>query len=600
MAQNSQWPSLQTKLESVQPPTIEDLQKYSTANLDPWTVQLGQVLCDRFQFAALGHRNLANVLNSLPGEHFKQSNFEVGFGSRHVLHVLLRSPEGSTLAAVTGVLGEYFHEDFVVDFFRVLTRLADVPIVLQPLEGQWKRMVKVLYGVLATSSFGQLVTSAEGIAANIGTDIDIQNVIRAMESMSTIAQKKEKSAIISCGSDIAFQTAIATWLFDLKYNVVAADGATRATGNSTSNYDAEITFKLSETSAVLASPETDTSPRYHYPVDIFVVGGRVPFESIFKSTFGPSFTNIKNDVLATYLASSSQMMHDHLDTIGRGSEFSFLPHYRSSGSGHGFGFIDTMVGWFPELHRLSSRFERLSKISIDDAKIKFQESYEALKATCGCSICGSVTATQPGFCAVTVVESIVSLGLYVTRMIVQPGLYPKVNAVRKLAVRIQQVRMEDITNADPVEGFMKRIGRTLPTSTQMLKMGTNIFSNSVSKEIDTQTDLMGLTHSGLVIFINGGSFKDPPNVKVAERDKNPTTIRVTNGWMCVFGHEAVMEVYTSRSTGWTFEQQWEQIKLRNNVLQILKWHGSLLLSSLMPADPKEEAQAEAQGWIVVR
>lgn len=595
MAQQTSWTSLVAKLQSFQPPTIEDLQRYSAANLDPWTIQLGQVLCDRFQFAPLGHRNLGSILSSLPEEQAGISLFEVGYGPQHVLHVLLRSSEGVCLAAMVGVLAEYFHEDFVIDFFSALANLSQVPLRLRPLETQWRRMVRVLYGVLATSNFGQVLKTAEDFEINVGKSVDLHGTLRALETMSQAVQKKEKSVSVVCGADFPFLVAVSTWLFDLKYVATAGEKTIHASPGLGSQSEADIVFKLSDAGSNTASLTADTAPRYHYPVDMYVVGGRVPFERLFKLTFGTIFTSVKDDTISTYLGCAAKMMHDHLDSIGKSSEFAFLPHDIGLKSGPGFGFIETMVGWFPELRRLSPRFERLSKLSISEAQAKFTEAVAKLKDGCRCSTCNSTSSEPQEVCSVLVMELILSLGVYVTRMIVQPGLYPKAKGIWTLLKRIQDAQVTTVEKPDPVEDFMQRIGRHLPTAVEMLKMGAMLFSNSASKEIDAQANLMGLTHAGLIIFLNGG-FKGIASDKASDRDRNPTTIRVGSGWMCVLGHEVTLEVFSPSPTGWSFDQAWEAVRLGHETRQIFKWQGPLLLTRMMPPDEKEEAQVVAQGW----
>lgn len=598
MAQQTSWSSMLAKLKSFQSPTVEDLQKYSTANLDPWTVQLGQVLCERFHFAPLGHRNLANVFSSLPGEQFRESSFEIGYGSQHVLNVLLRSPEGVSLAAIVGVLAEYFHEDFVIDFFSALANASEVPLRLRPLETQWRRMVRVLYGVLATSNFGQILINSGDFETNVGTNVDLNSTLRAMETMSEVVQKKEKSVSVACGADIPFVIAVATWLFDLKYVTTAGERTIQTSPGLGSHNDADIIFKLSDVGTSVASLTLDTVPKYHYSTDMYVVGGRVPFERLFKLTFGTIFTNIKDDTLATYLACAAKMMHEHLDSVGQGSEFAFLPHNVGPTSGPGFGFIETLIGWFPELHRLSPRFERLSKLSTDEAQKRFKEAVEKLKDSCGCATCNPTSPERQRVCTVTVAELIISLGVYVTRMIVQPALYPKAKGIWALLKRLQDAKVNAIEKTDADEDFMQRIGKHLPTIVEMLKMGAMLFSNSASKEIDAQANLMGLTHAGLTIFLNGG-YKSVTSDKASDRDRNPTTIRILQGWMSVFGHEVTLEVFSPNPSGWTFEEGWEKVRSNIGVQQIIKWQGPLLLTRFLPVDEEAKAHAVAEGWFLI-
>lgn len=333
------------------PPSIEDLQRFSSGNIDTWTLTLGQALCSRFKFAPLGHRNIGSALYNLPGEQFQQEQFEIGYGSQHVIHVLLRSADGVALATIVGVLAEYFQEDFVVDFFLLLAKKTNVPASLRPLEDQWRRIVQVLYGVLATSTFGQCSMLTELSSAGASTDFDLDNVLGGLETLSHITQTKEKGTIITCGAEVSFLAAAATWLFDLRHKVEGSQIATSPDSSMTSGTETEIVFKMQHMEDMNYTDSTDSSanalPTYRHSVDVHSNAGRVPFDKIFQTTFGANFARIKDDILSAYIAGAARMMQDNLDSLAQPSRFGFLSHGSTSDSGATFGFIQTMLGWFP-------------------------------------------------------------------------------------------------------------------------------------------------------------------------------------------------------------------------------------------------------------
>lgn len=604
MAEATQWAAIQKTLKRSPPLSIEDLQRFSSGDIDPWTLTLGQALCERFKFAPLGHRNIGSALHNLPGEQFSQQQFEIGYGTQHIIHYLLRSADGVALAAIVGVLAEYFKQDFVVDFFLLLAKKSKVPESLRPLERQWRRVVQVLYGVLAISTFGQCSMLTEVSSADASGDFDLEHVVNAMEIMSQVTQKREKGTTILCGPEVPFLAAVATWLFDLKYKVEGSQSAS-ALNETGSTTDTDVIFSVRDASYESPADSLNTIanalPNYRHSIDVHGNAGRVPFERIFQTTFGTNFTRIKDETLSAYIAGAARMMQDNLDSSAQ-PRFGFLSHRSDSDHGPGFGFVQTMLGWFPELRRLSPRLERISKLSADEARARFIQAVAQLQTDCQCADCsGSGSAESRQVCLITMLELVISMGIYVTRMIVSPRLYPKVKGIWKLYDRLSETRRTQpkVKGKDPAEDYMHRIGRYLPTSVDMLKIGALLFTNSQSREIDDQPNLMGITHSGLTIYLNGG-FKDNADTRLTGRGQAALTIRIVPGWMCLFGHEARMEVYEQGSLGWTFEECWEQVRLRTESVQMLKWKGDIVLSCLMRKNEQHEAQSEAQGWLVLR
>jgi len=148
----------------------------------------------------------------------------------------------------------------------------------------------------------------------------------------------------------------------------------------------------------------------------------------------------------------------------------------------------------------------------------------------------------------------------------------------------------------PSDDFIRSIANCLPSSVEILKAGALLFANSGSVERDAQANRMGITFSGLTIFLSG--FKDIYGDPIA-REQRKVSIMVSPGWMCLFGHEARLEVYEPAYMGWSFDQQWEEIRVGGKELrQIMKRKGRVMLSSLSK-DSKEEDQARAEEWTIL-
>jgi hypothetical protein len=317
------------------------------------------------------------------------------------------------------------------------------------------------------------------------------------------------------------------------------------------------------------------------------------------SLFGHTFTDLKDDILAAYICCASNMIQHSLNNMKPGPQFPFLSQATGVTGIAGYGLKETMMAWFPELCRLSPRFGRYARLGYGESAEKFNETLNYLKQHCACSTCNDNTSIPTEICKVTLAEVIVNLGLYVTRMIVSPKLYPKRSGVLAFYRRHHATRMARSVDAlsTPSDDFIRSIANCLPSSVEMLKAGALLFANSGSVEIDAQANLMGITFSGLTIFLS--SFKDIYDDPIA-REQRKVSIIVSPGWMCLFGHEARLEVYEPAYIGWSFDQQWEEIRVGGKELrQIMKRKGRVMLSSLVSKDSKEEDRARVEGWTVL-
>ena len=127
----------------------------------------------------------------------------------------------------------------------------------------------------------------------------------------------------------------------------------------------------------------------------------------------------------------------------------------------------------------------------------------------------------------------------------------------------------------------------------MIKLAAIVFANSTSPQIDAAETLMGITHCRLTIFSTGA--KDvagvaPGDVTGKTETRWKSAIQVSPGWLCLFGHEAKMEVYEATYGGPAMAEDLRKIR------QILKWKGRTMLSSIVWRGSEEEKMAERDGW----
>lgn len=586
-----------TTFGKTKPFNVNDLRHFAAADVDPYTVQLGQILCERFSFAQQGHRNLASAFDSLPSKDWVDANFEVGYGEHHILHTVLKSDAGSNLAAIVGALAEYFCEDVAVQFLILLASKSDIPHSWRSLEHQLTRLVQVLCGVLSTSTLGLLFSSVEEKLPPPKGAVQLERLVNALHELSSLSKSRGKAIKLTVGAELVWLVSIAQWLFDLKVGVVSeAANLIYTSSGVTKSEEADVLFQISSDSTAsklhsLSLSESST------PLGNDVSGGRVPYESLFRSTFGQHFLSLGEETTSAYICSASAIFSHTLSQDPDPMQ-KFIHRTGADSAG---ALLETLIIWFPELRKLSSRCGKYTKLSLQDAKKAFDKAHDELERQCSCSRCiDGPSPDNDDICAIRLTEFIVNLGLrIVKRMTVSSKLYPKKGGVLALYRRHEAIHPPKPANITPSDHFIQTMATKPASFTGMLRSATLLFSNSISKEIERQKDLMGITHHGLCVFTTGLKEVTQADKMSPKTEVWTTTIQVMPGWMCLFGHEAQMEVYEKTHQDLDFEQQFRTAVSGGQWQQIMKWKGRIMLSSLVLKGSEEAKRRFEEGWALV-
>ena len=91
--------------------SVNVLHRLSQANVDPYTVTVGQAMCQNLRFAGIGHQNVNKAMASLKSFGSIGDVLWFGFGIKTFPRILGRTDQGRTLLALSAALSECFHED---------------------------------------------------------------------------------------------------------------------------------------------------------------------------------------------------------------------------------------------------------------------------------------------------------------------------------------------------------------------------------------------------------------------------------------------------------------------------------------------------------
>lgn len=588
-----------TLFGKTRPLTVDDLQRFSSAQLDPFTVQLAQKLCERFTFSAQGLRNLSSALLPLIEGQAYRGTFDIGYNSSHVINTTLKSDFGFVLTAVVGSLAEYYDEDFIVRLFKLLVTESGVPQRLTPSDTQWRQMVDVLYGVLATSPFGTLLGELEEKCAVTRQHANPSTVLEAMHIMSDLARHKGRPTEHVAGADVVWIATAARWLFDLKVVVQSSTGEDvyKSVGvQSSTEADLKLRLPNASTDTSNLSSNTSQSASAKPSGNNAIKGGRIGFDDVFRSCFREAFTTLDNDLIASYIIYASQILQESLQKSGVNPRNIFLAQASGRPGESAHGLIETLRAWFPEINRLLNRPNLPKHLEDHRARKMLDDIYLQLQASCPCSMCQDSVTTAAEVCSVMLAEFIFDLGLVISRMVVFPKLRLKRNGVLALYHRQHAERKArgKKTSSTPSEGFSRVLTDKLPTLLEILEAGFLLFADS---EVHGDEKLVGMSHAGLSVFFNGQKETHEP---LGTKTRIFAGVSVVPGRLCLYGHEARKELYEEGLEGRSLDETWEVMRLDYpEYNQIMKWRGQDMIVSFVKKGSKEERQTLEAGWLIV-
>jgi hypothetical protein len=511
------------------------LAQYCAIGVEPYTVEVGRLATQHFKLSIKGERNIAHALNNLGLYGHSDENLSFGFGTRHIIHNPDLNTTAFVLTALCGVLVEYFDEEFTARVFSELVKLQQLtfPAPMKPPLRQWNWMVHACDGILATTRFGIVVedfvqlNSPDFKGIPQSTHASPQSIAKALHAIGLISSGKEKQMTVVGGQDAGWIAAIAEWLFDFKVVVQGQDG-TRLYSNCDNlepevlvvfdyNVDTDSSMQQIQTKGSLyrltpaaepgASPGTSPS-------------GRVEWHFLEK-VFGERFTKLTGEdsakTLGLAIGSGARafegLVVGKLDTA---ADLATIRNMQSLGS-YGAGLVETMTNWMPGLRRSSGTMNRAVKMGFEEASACYHEQLTKLRAACGpCDICSTEdnrSTIQPrtdrNFCKLVIVETILALGLALSKMLVVPDLLPKRAGIEGFYNR--QVRKR-IQTKDPaltkLEHFVIVYGNELlPMNVTRLEVCVEIFGASDDAH-DVRDGLVALSRAGVcahLVALEGAS-----------------------------------------------------------------------------------------------
>lgn len=611
--------------------TTVQLQQFNAAGVDPYLVQVAQLIGSQFNISPQGQRTLANVFSSLPQIEFHAHNLGIGFSDRHIARILSESDGGFAFLGIVGCLGEYFVEDFVV---AVLMKLVnnledDIPDGFEPGDFQFKRLVHLCQGVLSTSPLGIMIARNHESLRSLTSHVNVSQVVAGLANMNALATgARERLSMTNTGSDAFWFAAVAEYLFHLTVIVQDTTGA--------SIYATEPGADVSTTQLILQSEPPLIEEDFidlNIPIPTlpwfgiedgdstasvsgtWVSGGRVTWEKLFRSTFGRTFTDIDSSLVADFVGGAASLLSATLNYDQTNPQVFFLPQANTIRGLSGYGLVETVTSWFPELRRLAPQMGKVARLPFQQARDRCDEVSKILESSCMCSACGNASSTSTEFCRHSVVETILDLGVFIARTVVVPNLFPKRSGILAFYQRLHAARVQYRTREPPgTEEFFRGFVAALPSSRDMIEIMCMLFTGGVPNSITDTT--MSITHEGICVSLNAwnpfSSVRSPETEQQVTRQRAGVTVSSGSShmsgrifyrgyWMPTFKNQVSEDgTNVQRHEPLSFTESFELMRTNpREVKQVVRPRMGDLMFSYVRVGNGEEERAKKMGWIVL-
>jgi hypothetical protein len=144
--------------------------------------------------------------------------------------------------------------------------------------------------------------------------------------------------------------------------------------------------------------------------------------------FGDTFVSLVHKdpaMIAASVACAARALQSITDDKPGVPELLRASSWLPNPSSYGPVLVQMMTNWFIGLSRAISNMHHYVKLSLADAAASYEERMVKLGEYCGCEVCVPGSNMQKEYCQVIMVESMVTLGVSLSRMILVPQLFPR-------------------------------------------------------------------------------------------------------------------------------------------------------------------------------
>ena len=212
--------------------SVAVLARLSKAGIDAFTLRFGQAICCNFALEPRAQELVSEAIRKAKKYPSYGELMWFGFGIKDIVTDLADTEEGLTLVALCAALSTTYDSTFAAQVIRELCVLCKAPQSFTPALRQWKTLVELCTGILASSHY---VTLANGfrrlICGHLGLPFNIRHppttsiaLAEAIMTLARISKRNLMSATISGALDCAWLGAFAESILSLDVGVCDTNG----------------------------------------------------------------------------------------------------------------------------------------------------------------------------------------------------------------------------------------------------------------------------------------------------------------------------------------------------------------------------------------
>jgi hypothetical protein len=229
-----------------------------------------------------------------------------------------------------------------------------------------------------------------------------KSIAEALLALAKISRGEMQGVTLVGGADVGWLAAIAEWLLDLRIQIIRPGGELFYTNCSTTDtvqvQVMDVATNGSATNSVRTVGKTyyldDVSQLFQdegRSPDATVVSGRVNWKNLLGSTFGSDFKKLMEKPHSVgELFGSAAWMFKALALADK----SIPERYRLActsycDSSYGSGFVSNMLRWFPELQQMKATMQTAASVDMATARRTYEACISTLRSHCDCKTCNS-------------------------------------------------------------------------------------------------------------------------------------------------------------------------------------------------------------------
>jgi hypothetical protein len=454
--------------------TLKALSQMVNCGVDSFTILLGMQVAQQLPLGRKGEIRVRDAIRTLQFYAGLNKDLLFGFGLRSIPHMLEIHAEGLALLAISAALSEVYVEEVAAEVLNEILLYQNPTRETTPSLQSWSKIIKACAGTLAKTNFGIIAEKFMSFHPSETSLFPTRNakqyddtwrsrshskdIAKALLTLGQISRAELESVTIVGGGDSGFLAAVAEWLFDM--NIVIVDNTGQElyrTTTSSSTIHARFVFRdridglpsqsmdleaFQYLSKIVHLKDVSDNLFANDRNDAMKACGRLEWSLCLSTSFGDTFKKLMG-----HKSNFSQM----LGCAGRifeavvkaepGTNFDTRKHWiYYTDAGSGYGYVQNLVFWFPELKDVESRIQEAAACKLLDARINYESSLGNLAKICGCVHCNRTRDEEPPgkYCLVVVVETILKAALILSNVYVEPSINP----VRSGFVRLYERQIE--------------------------------------------------------------------------------------------------------------------------------------------------------------